>query len=828
MLGDFSAAFGAKVYHYDDLSYENVREAQKACFGREAIPALNIDRAKIVVAVNNDFLGTWLTPVRHQKLFGKARKPGPNMNKLFVFEGLMSLTGTNADERFRVKPSQTLDFVLALTKQVVAGSKYASDNKVTGMLSSAPDDGGLGLPGGTLKRVADALNAHKGESLVLAGGMAADTSDALAVQIAVNFLNAVLENDGRTIDASVTYMGGQGSQKSLFELMAAIQGGSVKTVIIHGCNPLYNLPEEAGLRAALAKAEMVIYTGDRNDETGKMADYLACDHHPMENWGDVETSPGVYAIQQPTIRPLYDTRAFQDSLLKWTQASDKPSARAKAAKDWHEYLQAHWRESIHKAAKGAGFEDFWDHTLQLGYYETAVKREASHAFNTAALADVKKTSGSAGKYELSLYQTIGLRDTSLSNVTWLQEFPDPVTRICWDNYACFSPADAKGAGVREGQFVTLSVGSKSVKVPAHIQPGQADGVIGLAVGYGRSGAGQVADGVGENAYQLAGWQNGQVVTANLPVQVQAHQEKEWLASVQEHHTMDGRQIVVEETLNDYIKKPGSTIHHEPPTTIWAEHQYNGHKWGMAIDLNTCTGCGSCVIACQSENNIPTVGKRNVVSGREMHWIRIDRYYAGEPENPDTVFQPMLCQHCDNAPCETVCPVIATMHSEEGTNDMIYNRCVGTRYCSNNCPYKVRRFNWFSYTDVQKPLNLAMNPEVTVRHRGVMEKCTFCIHRIRQTKARFFAESRTLKDGDIKTACQQACPTLAITFGDLNDPNSAVTQVRKAENRYPVLEELNTRPAVNYLTKVRNADRLKGNNESFNRKEEGEAEEGKHS
>jgi molybdopterin-containing oxidoreductase family iron-sulfur binding subunit len=826
LLGEFSSAYGAHVYHYDDISYEHVREGQKACYGRDAVPAYNVDKAKVIVAVNNDFLGTWLTPTRFQKQFGQSRKPGQDMNKLIVLEGLLSLTGTNADERYRVKPSQTLAVLLGLLKHIAPKSRYGSDSKVNSLIASAADDSQLGLPAGTLQKVAEALLAHKGRSLVFAGGMQADSTDAASIQIVANLLNSALDNEGQTV-SSQNLMAGQGSQKAVGDLIEAINKGSIKTVIIHNCNPLYTLPEESGLRAALAKAEMMIYTGDRNDETGKMADYLACDHHPLENWGDVESVSGIYSIQQPTIRPLYETRAFQDGLLKWTQSSGKASGLAKAAKDWHDYIQAHWRDVIASAHK-ANFSDFWDKTLQLGFFESTAKAQPVKGFNTAALSSVKKSQGPQGGFELSLYSNIGLLDQNLANVTWLQEFPDPVTKTCWDNYACVAPADAKQLKIQEGQFVTLKTDKGSIKIPAHIQPGQAAGVIGLAVGYGRSGAGQVADGVGQNAYELASWKNGQTVTAGLPVQVTVESNREWMACVQEHHTMEGRQIVVEETLAQYLKKPGSTIHSEPPTTIWSEHTYNGHKWGMTVDLNTCTGCGSCMIACQSENNIPNVGRKNVVNGREMYWIRVDRYYAGDPENPDVVHQPLMCQHCDNAPCETVCPVIATMHSEEGTNDMIYNRCVGTRYCSNNCPYKVRRFNWFSYTDIPAPKHLALNPEVSVRSRGVMEKCTFCIHRIRETKTRFFAEGRTLKDGDIKTACQQACPTKAIVFGDTHDANSEVAQKLKTENRYSLLEELNTRPAVHYLTKVRNADLLKGPNESFNKKEESSTEEEHHS
>jgi MoCo/4Fe-4S cofactor protein with predicted Tat translocation signal len=814
LLGDFQAAYGSKTYFYDDISYENVREAQKICYGKDGIPVHDLEKAKVILAINNDFLGTWLTPVRFQKTFGARRKPGKDMNKLIVIEGLMSMTGTNADERFRIKPSQTLDVLLALIKDLLPGSKYASDSRLGYAMSSVPTGEALGLPADALKKIAQQLASNRGQSVVLAGGMSSDGTDGLAIQIAANFLNSILDNDGKTINGSMSLSGGQGSQKAVAELIAGVQSGAIKTVIIHGSNPLYTMPANSGFQEALTKAEMVIYTGDRNDETSKMADYVAVDHHPLENWSDLEMN-GAMAIQQPTIQPLYDTRSFQDSLLKWTQGSPKVSGRAKSAKDWHDYLKTNWRESI-AANKKSNFEDFWDTLLQTGMFETTAHAGTVRAFNGAALSQIKKTAAPNGAYELSLYPTIGMLDQGLANVPWLQEFPDPVTKICWDNYATFSPADAAQEKIKESQVVELTANGKTIKVPAHIQPGQALGVIGLAVGYGRLGAGQIADGVGVNAYEFANWKDGQTVTSGIRAEVKKTSSMDWLASVQEHHTMEGRQIVVEETLASYIKKPGATIERHSTPTLWSTHAYNGHKWGMSIDLSSCNGCGSCVIACQSENNIPTVGKKNVLTGREMHWIRIDRYYAGDPNEPDVVNQPMLCQHCDNAPCETVCPVIATMHSEEGTNDMIYNRCVGTRYCSNNCPYKVRRFNWFNYTnEIPEPRELALNPEVTVRSRGVMEKCTFCLHRIRQTKVRFKVQDRELKDGDIKTACQTACPSQAIVFGDTNNPESAVSKLLKSENRYQLLEELNTKPAVRYLTKVRNADVLKGQDESFN-------------
>jgi len=807
LMEDFASAFGAKIYQYDDVSYSSVTESQKVSYGAAALPRYRFDRAKIVVAINNDFLGTWLSPVAFQRQFMSGRKKSTEeFNKLLVFESVMTLTGTNADRRFRIRPSQSLDVVMALLHELVAVrkvSRYAGDDGVMRILSGfSKNRQDLGF---NVSEVAEELWKNRGQSLVLAGGISADGEGGLALQLAANFLNAVLENDGKTIESGRSVVRGG----TIGELITSLNNKEVKTLIIHGSNPIYSLPPGAKFREALANVELVISTADRNDETARLADYVATDHHALENWGDAQALDGSLSIQQPTIQPLHNTRAFQDSMLAWIKGAGKGSARAKNSETWYDYLRSNWRENLAAGRMGrSSFEDFWIDLLQTGVLQGAPAGGGGRSLASGTLSGVRPVARKTG-FELALYQKVGIGDGHLANVPWLQELPDPVTKVCWDNYACFSPKDAQQLKVKDGQYVILTVGEHKVEVPAHIQPGQADGVIGLAVGYGRSGAGQVADGVGVNAFALTQWVNGRIVTAGLETGVQVLPKRIQMAVTQGHHVMEGRQIVVEESLADHQKSPGSHVHRHKMTTMWSEHKYTGNKWGMVIDLNTCTGCSACVIACQSENNIPTVGRRYVIEGREMQWLRVDRYYIGTPEDPDVVHQPLPCMHCDNAPCETVCPVIATVQSDEGTNDMIYNRCVGTRYCANNCPYKVRRFNWFSYTDIQAPRQMALNPEVNVRSRGVMEKCSFCIHRIRQEKTDAKLQDRQLKDGDIKTACQQACPTSAIIFGDLNNPEAVVAKEFHSPKAYALLEELNTKPAVHYHVKVRNTDHLKG-------------------
>jgi molybdopterin-containing oxidoreductase family iron-sulfur binding subunit len=469
-------------------------------------------------------------------------------------------------------------------------------------------------------------------------------------------------------------------------------------------------------------------------------------------------------------------------------------------------MRNNWKVNIApKAAGGKSLDAAWDAALEQGYVgEWSSSKKAGRSFKLEALKAITSPAEPAGM-ELVLYPTVAFRDGSLGNVSWLHELPDPVTKIVWDNYVNVSYGYAEKESLKEGSMVEVKVGEHSLKLPIHIQPGLHDEVASIAIGYGRTAAGKVGNGIGTAVTQFAKYDGQNLVSAGQPLSLKKLGTNYELANVQGHHTMEGRQIVAEASLKEYEKNGHAGLHSHHVFSLWPGHQYNGHKWGMSIDLNLCNGCSACIVACQSENNIPVVGKKYVLEGREMHWLRVDRYFVGELKNAEVVFQPLVCQQCDNAPCETVCPVIATAHNSEGLNDMTYNRCVGTRYCANNCPYKVRRFNWFYYGDhTQKPLNLALNPDVTVRTRGVMEKCTFCVQRIKSGKQVAKLEKRELKDGEIKTACQQSCPTQAIVFGDLNNPKSAVAQAFSTDPRaYALLAEFNAAPSVRYMTKIRN-------------------------
>ncbi len=812
VVSDFCQGFKAQHITWEPLAHDEIREGQRASFGDDVVPYYRFDDAKVIVSVDADFLGTWLAPTTFTKQFADGRRNPKTMSKLVVFDSGYSLTGANADVRVRIKPSQQLDVLMGLAHEIVVKKsfgKYAGNSAVkTALEPYAGASAKLSISKEAWQKLVDDLIHFKGKSLVVAGGLQTRTEWSHEVQVAANFLNAALGNDGATVDAKIPLTSVRASNKEFLGLIEDLNAGKVKTVIIHKTNPAYSAIN-SGFTAALKKAEMVFYTGDRMDETGKQADYLIPDNHAMEAWGDSESYKDVISLQQPTIRPMYDTRSVQLSLMTWAFMAETGPKRLTTPETFYDYLRNYWKDDVHpKFGKGKAFEDFWEEALQNGAIGVAnlEKGSSERNFKVEALSAIKPVK--AQGMELVLHPTSMFMDGTLSNVSWLNELPDPVTKVVWDNYASLSIKTAEMMKIAQGDVLEIKVGESTLKVPALIQPGLHDDVVAIAVGYGRTAGGKVTNGVGSNAYELVQYNKTGAVYSGLQATVTKTGLKTKLATTQSHHSMEGRKMVAEATLNEYVKDEAANNHKHKIWSIWSGHQYNGNKWGMAVDLNTCTGCSACMVACQSENNITVVGKKYVLEGREMHWIRIDRYYVGSPEDAHAVFQPVMCQHCDNAPCETVCPVLATVHSSEGLNDMVYNRCVGTRYCSNNCPYKVRRFNWFNYAKlIEKPMHLALNPEVTVRPRGVMEKCTFCTHRIKEARVKSRVENRELKDGDVKVACEQSCPTGAITFGDMNDPTSRVAKIFNEDKRaYALLEEFHAAPSVRYMTKIRNNDK----------------------
>jgi MoCo/4Fe-4S cofactor protein with predicted Tat translocation signal len=807
VVDDFGKAFGSQHVVWEPLAQDDVAEGQKASYGDASIPAYRFDKAKMIVSVDADFLGTWLTPVHFTRQYSAGRKDLDKMNRMVSFDSTYSLTGANADIRYKIKPSQQLTVVMGLISEIIGHTSYGSDSVKSALAPFKNAAGLLKVSEEGFKKVASDLWKNAGESLVVAGGIQTKTEDSLNLQIAVNFLNTILGNEGKTVLGKKGNNRLKASYSDLLDLIKKMNAGSVKTLIIYRSNPLYALTADVGFADALKKVNTVIYIGDKMDETAKYSHLLATDNHALETWGDSEFAEGVYSVHQPLIRTMYDTRSFQLSLMTWAYMANVGPKRLITYETYYDYLRAFWKEEMaSKLAKGKDFENFWNDLLQSGVVGEAATTASARSFKTEAFTAIKKKN-SSDSFELALYSKVQMRDGTLANIGWLQELPDTVTKIVWDNYACVSIKTAEAMKLKEGDLVEIKVGDKKLNIPAHIQPGLHDEVVAVAVGYGRTAAGKVGNDVGVDAYVLASVKNNQVLFSGLSAEMKKAGGNSTLVTTQGHDSMEGRQIVVQATNKDYQANKEANIHRHHTWSIWSGHQYNGHKWGMAVDLNSCTGCSACMTACQSENNIHVVGKKYVMQGREMHWIRIDRYYTGDVENAETVFQPVMCQHCDNAPCETVCPVAATVHSSEGLNEMVYNRCVGTRYCSNNCPYKVRRFNWFNYAKlIEKPMHMALNPEVTVRPRGVMEKCTFCVQRIKEGKNKAKTEGRALKDGDIKVACETACPASAITFGDMNDDNSRVAKIFKAEPRaYALLEEWHAKPSVRYLSKIRNND-----------------------
>lgn len=845
VIADFKAKYPTTEHvMYDSASSEGMLSANESSFGVRAIPAYDFSKADVIVSFGADFLGTWISPIEFTKQYSKTRKIGSHkkvMSRHYQFESNLSMTGSNADYRTPIKPSEEGNAVAALYNAIAkkVGEATVSANGTVDNIDKA---------------AADLLKA-KGKSVVVSG------SNDPAIQTLVNGINTMLSNYGRTIDLTKPVNYRQGDEKAMNKFITDAKSDRVGAVIFLNSNPVYNHPKGAELKNALGKVSLKISTSARPDETATLVDYVAPDHHFLESWDDAEPQKGSYSLTQPTITPIFDTRQAQQSLLNWSGNNT----------DYYEYLQNYWKQNL--LTDTLDFQRAWDKTLQDGVLEKAGTEEetAEMVFagdvNQAAAAIQKNYKGSG--VELALYQKVAIGDGSQANNPWLQEMPDPVSKATWDNYLTVSQAWAKENGVEasEGKCnkAKVTVGSQSVIVPILIQPGQAKGTVGLALGYGRTSAGKVANGVGVDATPFMATVNGTASTSVMSgVTVEVLDEMYHIAQTQTHQTyMDREYVVQESTLSEYKKNEYAGRYHPQVSnwmaeggetspgniSLWKGHKYNNHHWGMVIDLNSCTGCSACHIACQSENNIPVVGRQEVINRREMHWIRIDRYYSSPEgateydelsravENPEVTFQPMMCQHCNNAPCETVCPVAATTHSSEGLNQMTYNRCIGTRYCANNCPYKVRRFNWFKYhdngnfEDVNVAMNndlgkMVLNPDVTVRSRGVMEKCSLCIQRIQYGKLEAKKEGRRPKDGEINTACASACPADAIVFGDMNDEESRiykmlqinqkkeegtdyVIETEMAEPRaYHVLEEIGVKPNVSYLTKIRNKEESK--------------------
>ncbi len=814
LIADFQEKY-PNVRHvvYDSISSSEALDAFQDRFGYRALPDYDFSKAEVIVSVGADFLGDWQGG-GYEGGYAVSRVPkNGKMSRHVHFGANMTLTDANADRRLLANATQQKQIVKALTGN--------------GSTSGLPED------------VAEAVqNAKKqlnaaGSKGVLVTGLPDFEAQKLALDYNLSVSSDVIDTD----NPKLTRMG---SSTEVSKLIDDVIAGRVKGLITVGVDPLYTFPKSEAFAEAYSNMSFTLAFALKLDATASAAQVVAAAPHYLESWGDVEIKRGHYSLMQPTIKHLFDTRQFQDCLLRWTGNNDS----------YYDYIKSYWKDNILGG-------DSWNDALHDGVYVSSNSDQESNVIRKDVPLGNASIATSNDGFELHLYTKTGLGDGRQANNPWLQELPDPITRTSWDNYVTMSAMDAKDMGVRNrnvangalnGGYVKLTVGDVVLdKVPVLIQPGQAPGTIGLALGYGSTHAIQEEMQTGVNAYPF--YQNFSSVQSVSIEKVSGEHE---FACIQLHNTLMGRDIINETTLEIFNTKDAEewnpttkvSLDHEmipvssPDADLWNEFDRSiGHHFNLSIDLNACTGCGACVIACHAENNVPVVGKTEIRKSRDMHWLRIDRYYSSEDTfagdrkkkdtvsglskyteleiaaaNPQVAFQPVMCQHCNHAPCETVCPVAATSHGRQGQNHMAYNRCVGTRYCANNCPYKVRRFNWFNYAEndefdynMNSDLGrMVLNPDVVVRSRGVMEKCSLCIQMTQKTILDAKREGRPVKDGEFQTACSAACNTGAMVFGDINDENSKIAEVKKDDRMYHLLDHIGTKPNVFYHTKVRNS------------------------
>jgi Fe-S-cluster-containing dehydrogenase component len=829
----------ARVHTWSAVSDSNSREGARVALGQPVSTLYNYDRARVILSLDSDFLQTESGNVRANKLFAAGRRMRSSfdsMNRLYVVEPARTTTGNNADHRLRLPASDIERYAYALAVELASlpnGLSLGGDIQASAAKQGANRDG---IPPRWLTAVAKDLLANRGHgALVVVGSRQPASLHALG-----HAINAALGAVGTALTyAPVADPDELDAATDIKALTDAIAAGQVEALVILGGNPAYDAPADLAFGDKLSKVPFTVHASLFVDETSAKCVWHVPRAHPYESWGDARALDGTLSVQQPLISPLYGGRSDVELLATMANAAERTPHHAVRATIRDAVLASHGLTGCAPAVDGkaqcrdasgspvpvrtSDLERDWNHSLATGVALRASQPLLAPPLRggeIAAAIDKAKVSGRGGGLEVTFAPCPKMIDGSLANNTWLQETPDPVTKLVWDNAAILSPATAKALGVSNKDMLTISAGERSIKAAAWIVPGQADDSIALTLGWGRTGAGRIGDGHGFDVYPLRSTQAlGFVVGAQV---AKSSGEPYFFAQTQEHDSSENRPIVHEATYAEYRLKPNFAALESPPPRalpLWSQQDYSqGHQWGMTIDLNACTGCNACVVACVAENNVPVVGKLEVWRGRQMHWLRIDRYWVEDEklgataEDPLVINEPVMCVHCEEAPCENVCPVNATTHGPEGLNEMAYNRCIGTRYCANNCPYKVRRFNYLNWHNdsvwketggLPESLQMQQNPNVTVRFRGVMEKCTYCVQRIQAAKIKAKREYRELKDGEIRTACQQTCPADAIVFGDLNEANSMVARWSRVDRRFGLLEELGTRPRTTYLGKVRN-------------------------
>jgi len=857
LTDDFLAAVGGTRVEYEALSEAPLREATRIGFGRDVVPSYDLSGARLVLSFGADFLETWLSPVSYTRGFVDSTGVDEMGSKgRFVFlSPRLSLTGQNADEWVPLRPGSEGAVALALARIVaeergVDGGPYAPVLEAYDVESAAEASG---IAAEDLSELALRI-VEEAPSVALGPGVAGQHRNATATNLAVLILNSVAGNVGRTVHLQSPDLGAPSSPfRGLASAIRGMEDGAYEVALVHGTNPAYTLPEGAGFRDAFDRVPFKVAFASSPDETSALCDLVLPDRHPLESWGDSRPRPGVYALRQPTMQPVphFDSRPTGDLLLSVAGALGQDLG----AETFLDYLKERWREVHALAGEEGTFEAFWEEALRTGFVEVQTGGEEAVELREpdAALSfDAPEFEGD-GELTLWVYPSYRFGDGRHANRPWLQELPDPVSKITWHSWVEVNPATAEAMGLREGDVVRVASPHGEVEVPVWTYPGIREDVVALAMGGGHEEFGRYADGNGVNPMDLLPGEteepSGGLVHLATRVRLERTGRRRRLASIEGSSTQQDRPIAPAVALDEMgaADEPAHSVPAEQGEESEEEHGEGGHgpleelqgvggfvpvptegrpedfplegarhgeyadpentpRWAMAIDLDKCTGCGACVTACQAENNVPWVGEDQILMGRDMNWIRVERYYeevdATRAGPVDVRHLPMMCQHCGNAPCEPVCPVFAAYHTPDGLNAQVYNRCVGTRYCANNCPYKVRVFNWYSYTDVPEPLNWQYNPDVTVRDNGVMEKCTFCVQRIRDAQHRAVLEERGVRDGEVVPACQQSCPAQAIAFGDIRDPESRVARVAENERTYRVLDEnINTQPAVNYLKKV---------------------------
>jgi MoCo/4Fe-4S cofactor protein with predicted Tat translocation signal len=815
VLDDFVAKYPTtKIYSYELFDNSVRNSAWKKCYGSGDFPAINWNEAKVILSLDGDFLGESNNKIENARLFAEGRDVvNKKFNRLYVVEGNLTITGMNADYRMRLRPDLQLNFLLSLIDELNKKGAGIPLNTSGNTIERFSKENNLNQE--NLNALVSDLLKNKGKSFIYAGDHQSEN-----VHIAVNLLNHSLGNGGLyNYESAVSSILPLSTNKDLKSLSSKMKAGEVAVAIHLNSNPVYHLPSDLRYEEGLSKVDTVVSLVELENETSDYSNYILPINDQLESWGDAKTRTGFYSLQQPVIAPLYDTRQLESILLTWISGDSSFFNESV----YHNYLMNNWEKNVYPSLDSKlKFKRFWYGALHDGVVVSKEKSSSLGQFNTSVASQIKATPAS-DNFTLHIKESYAIRDGRFANNGWLQELPHPVSKVVWDNYAAISPKTANRLNLKSNDLIEISNENNSLKIPVFIQPGASDNSITIETGYGRKNGGTIGTGVGFNTNILLNSSTGLSPWLYSNVKVEKVSGAYKLVTAQtvyafnEGWTADlpaKRGIIKEGTVKDYLSNP-AFIHEGEEHKDYSVNPpvpYNGLKWGMSIDMNRCLGCGECVVACNVENNIPVVGKEQVDHGREMHWIRIDRYYSGDPENPKVNNQVMVCQHCDQAPCENVCPVAATSHSPDGLNQMVYNRCVGTRYCSNNCPYKVRRFNYFNFRDHFKDgfqlspvFALLSNPEVTVRSRGVMEKCTFCIQRISEARSDAKREKRELKGSDVKTACQEACATNAINFGDINNKEEDFHKYRNHELGYYVLEELNIRPNVTYIAKLRNID-----------------------